>query len=127
MCMNKNGKLYVITDLPEISVAATNTAPTAGSNIKLTCIVDSLPPPNITWLRDNTLLSSRMLSDSEAVIQVDSSSNTPTHNYTYSYNIANAKCLGKINYTCAVTNGVGLKRSKNIAIDFKCEYRIKIA
>ncbi|XP_071081449.1 neural cell adhesion molecule 1-like [Haliotis cracherodii] len=110
----------IVKYLSEISVAATNTAPTAGSNIRLTCIVDSLPPPNVTWLRGNTLLSSRMLTISEADIQVDSSSNTPTHNYTYSYNIDNAKCLGKVTYTCAVTNGVGLKRSKNIDIDFTC-------
>ncbi|XP_046571877.1 hemicentin-2-like [Haliotis rubra] len=104
----------------EISVTASNTKPLAGSNISLTCNVDSLPPPQITWLRGNTTLTNRGPSVSEAEFQVDASSNTQMHNYSFRYNIGNAKCLGKVTYTCEVSNGVGTNRSKNIDIDFRC-------
>ncbi|XP_067680668.1 cell adhesion molecule Dscam1-like [Haliotis asinina] len=122
---NKHGEatatFQLIVKYPaEISVTASNTVPLPGSNIGLTCNVDSFPAPQITWLRGNTNLSSRRFSVSEAAVQVDSPSNSPMHNYSFRYVIGNAKCLGKVTYTCAVTNGVGSKRSKNIDIDFRC-------
>ncbi|XP_068098331.1 carcinoembryonic antigen-related cell adhesion molecule 1-like [Hyperolius riggenbachi] len=58
---------------------------TAGSNISLTCIADSVPPPNYTWRFNGKIL---------------------THSPNHTLHIENASVINEGNYTCEATNSV---------------------
>ncbi|XP_068098330.1 carcinoembryonic antigen-related cell adhesion molecule 5-like [Hyperolius riggenbachi] len=58
---------------------------TAGSNISLTCISDSVPPPSYTWRFNGKIL---------------------THSPNHTLHIENVSVINEGNYTCEATNSV---------------------
>ena len=89
---------YYVTDPPSVSLNP-SIAAVESDNVSITCTVFGIPPPEITWTRNNTNITS--LTDYITILESGSGKNR-----TSTLMITDISKADESRYTCSAFNGV---------------------
>ena len=102
----------IILDAPKLFIQPSNVTIKEGKRLELQCGGTGLPIFNITWYKDNQLITSHLTNYTDASDQ----------NRTGVLIITAVNATDHGIYTCVLTNEVGSVTSSTSWIDVQCKY-----